>query len=79
MEPLWRTVLCWIAVLTFFALPLALFIYQIFRPVSDPLREFGWLGNVYKADAALVFGLAGLNSWDKRNGQMKNATDKPQS
>jgi hypothetical protein len=70
-EPLWRTTLCWIAVFTFFALPLVLFIYQVFRIVPDPLHEFGWVGNVYKADAALVFGLAGLNSWDKRNGVKK--------
>lgn len=71
MEPRWRIALCWIAVITFFALPLLVFIFQVFARLPDP-KEMEWLGNVYKADAALVFGLAGLNSWDKRNGKRAN-------
>ena len=70
-EPFWRTVLCWIAVVTFFALPLVVFVLQVFERLPDP-KELEWLGNVYKADVALVFGLAGLNSWDKRNGKRTN-------
>lgn len=68
-EPLWRTVLCWTALVTFFALPFIVFVCQVLEHLPAP-SELEWLGNVYKADVALVFGLAGLNSWDKRNGKM---------
>ncbi|HET9374326.1 MAG TPA: hypothetical protein VFO40_05105 [Chthoniobacterales bacterium] len=72
-EPLWRDVLCWGAVITFFSMPLAAFVLHVVSLESHMefakhLSDFKWLGNVYTAVSALVFGLAGLNSWDKRNG-----------
>jgi hypothetical protein len=71
-DPLWRQFLCWCAVLTFFSAPLAYFIlsyltYEV--PTLRDLPEHGvWrdLGEWYRILAALVFGLAGLHSWDKR-------------
>jgi hypothetical protein len=59
---------------TFFALPLVVFMYQVYQRLPDP-DELEWLGNVYKVDAALVFGLAGLNSWDRRNGMATAAKE----
>jgi hypothetical protein len=75
MEPLWRRVLCWGAIGLFFSLPIVVFIIQIAAIQSPWLRleehldEFRYLGVFESTLAALVFGLAGLNSWDKKNGK----------
>jgi hypothetical protein len=78
-EPRWRTVLCWGAVMCFFSLPLTAFIIVVYGTTIgsvgflDPkelvfFREFV----PFEATlATLVFGLAGLNTWDKRNGIKK--------
>jgi hypothetical protein len=71
-DPLWRKVLCWCAVVTFFSAPLAYFILTYLTwelPALRDLPEHGFwatLGEWYRILAALVFGLAGLHSWDKR-------------
>jgi hypothetical protein len=79
MEPLWRRVLCWGAIGLFFGLPLMVFFLQIvaiqspwFRLEERDLDEFRYLGIFESTLAALVFGLAGLNSWDKKNGNDKH-------
>lgn len=77
-EPLWRTVLCWGAVTTFFTFPLSVFALRIFSieyhwEISERWPEFHGVGTFYQTIAALVFGLAGLRSfdraWEMRNGQ----------
>src|ERR1700757_2993350 len=74
-EPLWRKILCWGAVVCFFLFPgmaFALVIHDalthgIILSATDisNLKSFG----TYQATlTALLFGLAGLNTWDRRNG-----------
>jgi threonine/homoserine/homoserine lactone efflux protein len=82
-EPLWRTILCWSAVIVFFALPLIVFVIQVFSGAEarhQMLKDFDWLGNIYRTVTALLFGLAGLNSYDKRlNGRLQNERGKTPS
>jgi hypothetical protein len=75
VESLWRRVLVWGAIGLFFGLPILAFILQIiaiqspwFR-LEEYLADFRYLGVFESTLAALVFGLAGLNSWDKKNGK----------
>jgi hypothetical protein len=83
-DPLWRKVLNWGAVTTFFTAPAIIFVLQIFSEESwapwihfaKHLVEFKWLGNFYTSVTALVFGLAGLNSWDKRLSNGKQGQEK---
>jgi hypothetical protein len=73
-EPLWRKILNWGTVITFFSAPLLIFGLQILSEenwapwfhFAKHLGEFKWLGNFYNSITALTFGLAGLNSWDRR-------------
>jgi hypothetical protein len=70
-EPRWRTVLCWSAVVTFFSMPLVVFILHIVSVekgwnMGQRWSEFTGIGLFYQIISALVFGLAGLNSWDRR-------------
>lgn len=74
-EPLWRKVLCWGAVACFFVMPgtaFALVVYDAFTAGTFLRAED--IGNLkafstYQATlTALLFGLAGLNTWDRRNG-----------
>lgn len=70
-EPLWRKVLCWGSVVTFFTLPLITFALHVVAletsmRFAEHISDFKFLGTVYASVTALVFGLAGLNSWDKR-------------
>lgn len=66
--------LCWGSVITFFSMPIVVFGLQALSEepwvrwshFNEHLKEFGWLADVYKGITALVFGLAGLNSFDKR-------------
>jgi hypothetical protein len=73
-EPLWRGVLCWGAVLSFFALPITAFVVVIASVISGGGLSTQEVDNIkafsgYQATlGALVFGLAGLNTWDRRNG-----------
>jgi hypothetical protein len=76
-EPLWRRVLIWGAIGLFFGLPVLAFLLQIIAIQSPWFRleeyvaDFKYIGVFESTLAALVFGLAGLNSWDKKNGNSK--------
>jgi hypothetical protein len=72
-DPTWRTALCWGAVITFFVLPLVVFVTLFlsftvpsWTLIKEELEAFKWVGTYENTLAALVFGLAGLNTWDKR-------------
>jgi hypothetical protein len=76
-EPLWRSFLCWGVVISFFLLPTTAFVVVIFGVCREPtgmltaeeinsLRAFTGYESTL---AALLFGLAGLNTWDRHNGQ----------
>ena len=63
------------AVVSFFAFPLLFLLLQIvgiqspwFR-FEEHLKEFYWLRDYFRIVCMLVLGLAGLNSWDRRNGK----------
>jgi hypothetical protein len=63
-EPLWKTALCWGAVITFLTAPLVVFIMQEggwLRATS----EFKWLSMFYQYNTALVFGLSGLRTAER--------------
>jgi hypothetical protein len=74
-EPLWRQVLCWAAVISFFAIPTGFYFMQVicmlvpaWQITDAELKHFQWLGNYLRTLATLVFGLAGLNSFDSWKG-----------
>jgi hypothetical protein len=76
-EPRWRTALNWGSVITFFSLPLVLFTLHILNllfpaalPLSGHGKEFSYILDFSKNITFLIFGLAGLNSFDryKQNG-----------
>jgi hypothetical protein len=82
-EPRWRTVLNWSAVIMFFSMPLVLFVMHLISiergwQVEERWAEFKGLGFVYQTITALVFGLAGLNSWDRRPVQRQTPQTFPQ-
>jgi len=73
--PPWRKFLCWAAVLTFFLFPMTFFVLEMLSFLTplhnlseQELANFKWMREYMMMLAGLVFGLAGLNSWDKRNG-----------
>lgn len=72
-EPLWKTVLNWGAVLTFFLLPLTVFISQftIFTDMAAQKDDLDYLKTFMTNITLLVFGLAGLRTWEtiKANGK----------
>jgi hypothetical protein len=57
-EPLWKMVLNWGTVLVFFALPIAAFTGLLHPERLEYLREY--MRNI----TLLVFGLAGLKTWE---------------
>lgn len=74
-EPLWRKFLCWGSVFLFLTLPLSILILRL---VSDSSPDLRWSASLQEAKyiipyfqslTALVFGLAGLNTWDRHNGK----------
>jgi ABC-type phosphate transport system permease subunit len=75
-EPKWRQTLCWFAVIAFFSVPLSLFLLQTMSLIfpawqdfsKEHLQEYRWMGDWMRTLAALVFGLAGLNSVDRWRG-----------
>jgi hypothetical protein len=83
MEPRWRLVLCWGAVLTFFTVPLVgigLLVAADWVPsIRNHIAEYKFIGPFFQSVTALVFGLAGLRSLDKyvetKNGTVKKPTD----
>ena len=70
-EPLWRSLLCWGATLTFLTLPLIIFIMALasrefgWTDFEQHIKEYKFLGNFYQSITALTFGLSGLRSLDK--------------
>jgi hypothetical protein len=74
-EPLWRKVLTWGAVMVFLALPILVLTIHLTSfsvpnfEMKEHMTEFKYLGVYYTTITTLVFALAGLNSWDKRNGK----------
>jgi hypothetical protein len=74
-EPLWRIVLCWGSVVLFLTLPMLILLVRL---ISDSYPDFHWSESLQQAKfmipyfqslTALIFGLAGLNTWDRRNGR----------
>lgn len=80
-EP-WKTFLNWGAVIMFFSMPLLIMVIQITALMFPtwlskelPQSEFKYLYEFQRALAILVFGLAGLRTWEHvHNG--KNGTKK---
>lgn len=80
-EPQWRLVLCWGAVLTFLTAPLVIFILLLISQeggwlhFNQHIGEYKWMAAFYQSVTGLVFGLAGLHSFDRfaetRNGGAK--------
>ena len=77
IEPLWRKILCWGAVVCFFLLPLIAFVVVLSSVVAGggltdhEVANFKAFSGYQTTLGALVFGLAGLNTWDKMNGNGK--------
>ena len=71
-EPLWRSVLCWGAVVTFLTLPLLLFVLVFLSGelglahFNQHLSDYRFLAPYFQSVTAVIFGLAGLNSFDRR-------------
>jgi hypothetical protein len=70
-EPLWRSVLCWGAVITFLTLPMLIFVL-VFISTEFPwphfeehIGHYKFLAPFYQSVTALIFGLAGLNTFDR--------------
>lgn len=81
-DPLWKTVLNWGAVITFLFLPLLIFSLQLwnwthpgFFVLADPVRverNLEYLREFMRNITILVFGLAGLRTWENiKNGKIK--------
>ena len=76
-------VLCWGAVLTFLTLPFFVFALHLISDefpnyfhFSQHIAEYKFIIPYYQSITALVFALAGLNSWDKRLNGVKIETGK---
>jgi hypothetical protein len=83
-EPLWKLILNFGTVITFLTLPLVLMTIQLYllsHPDAIPNAEhyrdnFKYLSEFQRNLAILVFGLAGLRSWENiANGRKKNKGD----
>jgi len=86
-EPLWKTVLNWGTVVVFFTLPLFMMCVQIYANThpgwwqwheknltpAERLDRFRYLSDYMRNLTILVFGLAGLRTWEhmKQNGNGK--------
>ena len=70
-DPAWRQILCWGAVIAFFAMPIFVFALQIVAGelksfhFEENLKQFAWSRDYFRLVAMLVFGLAGLNTVDR--------------
>jgi hypothetical protein len=69
-EP-WKTFLNWASVIMFFTMPVVITVLQIFALMYPkwlsqelPQTEFKYLYEFQRALAILVFGLAGLRTWE---------------
>jgi ABC-type glycerol-3-phosphate transport system permease component len=79
---LWRQVLCWGTVITFLTAPFLIFILHIISDefpesfhFSAHLQEYRFLDKFYQIISALVFGLAGLNTFDRHLERKSGAKD----
>jgi len=80
-DPLWRTVLNWGTVITFFTLPITIMCIQLYahthpnwwqHTLGEPQR-FQYLYDFMRNITILVFGLAGLRTWENlKNGNGKH-------
>lgn len=74
-EPQWRRILNWGCVIAFFAFPVIFFILQILAAempgfhFEEQTKYYTWTRDYFRLIALLVFGMAGLNSWDRHNGK----------
>lgn len=73
-EPRWRTALCWGTVITFLSVPFLVFVLHVVSDevpssfhFSQHLAEYKFMTPFFQSITALVFGLAGLNSFDKHS------------
>jgi len=69
-EPLWKMVLNWGTVIVFFALPIAAFAGWLHPERLEYLREY--MRNI----TLLVFGLAGLKTWEQFSKKKEGDSDK---
>lgn len=83
-EPRWRTFLCWGSVILFLTLPLTILILRLIadsHPESshwkDSLEEAKYIVPYFQSLTALVFGLAGLNVWDRKSNGKPPKKDPP--
>jgi hypothetical protein len=75
-EPLWRKDLCWGTVISFFMLPSTAFILVIWSALQkgpsmltrEEIENFRLFTGYEGTLAALLFALAGFNTWDRRDG-----------
>jgi hypothetical protein len=75
-EPLWRKALCWGSVGIFLVLPLVIFSARLFGVpnIAETVDASKFLLPYFQMITGLVFGLAGLNTVDRRivgNGRSK--------
>lgn len=78
LDPKWRQLLNWSAVIAFFAMPTMFFTLQVVAIQSpwlkfeEHLREFAWTRDYFRFIVLINLGLAGLNSFDRfTNGKPK--------
>lgn len=92
-EPLWKTVLNWGAVISFLMLPLVILTIQIYAnthpgwwqwadssaTAQQRHEHFRYLSDFLRNLTILVFGLAGLRTWEtvKHNGNGKEGKHEP--
>ena len=86
-DPLWKTVLNWGTVLLFFLVPLFIMSVQLYANThpgwwqwmenlspQEHERRFEYLNDFMRNLTILVFGLAGLRTWENlKNGREKKA------
>lgn len=91
-DPLWKIVLNWGTVVLFLTLPLAIAAVQIYSNThrgwwvwmenltpAEHERRFQYLNDFMRNLTILVFGLAGLRTWENiRNGKAQNDRRKPE-
>ena len=82
----WKTFLNWGAVIMFFGMPLLVLVIQLLALTFPdwlsqelPQTEFKYLYEFQRALAILVFGLAGLRTWEHVAANGKNKNEKRNS
>jgi hypothetical protein len=82
-EEKWKQFLNWGAIIMFFSMPLLVLIIQLaalsfpnWLSQELPQTEFKYLYEFQRALAILVFGLAGLRTWEHVSGNGKNGNNK---